>query len=150
MSFFLSFYRFFLPSSLVEGKPCLSRPLFVRRHVWRLCVLSALLCGCVLLGRQEAMVWKGWTTKWAIFVPLDVFLRLLNGWGDEKGAKMHSFPVLLHTGCPCVSLNHHYTHVPDLFWILIDPPHALLSCVINEISSPSPLYYHGVTMFVLI
>lgn len=69
MSFFLSFYRFFLPSSLVEGKPCLSRPLFVQRHVWRLCVLSALLCSCVLLGSEVAMVW-GRNKKCAIFVLL--------------------------------------------------------------------------------
>lgn len=56
MSFFLSFYRFFLPSSLVEGKPCLSRPLVVRRHVWQLCVLSALLCSCVARQRPPQKV----------------------------------------------------------------------------------------------
>lgn len=51
MSFFLSFYHFFLPSLPVEGKPLLSRPLVVQQHVWQMCVLScALWCHFVLFS----------------------------------------------------------------------------------------------------
>lgn len=98
MSFFLSFYHFFLPSSLVEGKPCFSRPLIVRWHVWRFCVLSALLCSCEARQRppQKVDLWK---TKWGYFLYCYTFTC---GWQTFvemlKSIKKDVFftPLLLH------------------------------------------------------
>lgn len=119
MSFFLSFYRFFLPSSLVEGKPCLSRPLIVRRHVWRLCVLSALLCCYVLLRSEAATTSKGWLVKhkmwlflFIIFCPaihlLVAVKHLLRCWKILKKTFFFFFltPLLLHNNTLDILVCH--------------------------------------------
>lgn len=124
MSFFLSFYRFFLPSSLVEGKPCLSRPFFVQRHVWRLCVQSALLCSCVPLGgdglRSEY--------KMCNFCTAVLYLWLLICWGADKYERMHSFLfccITAHLTSLCVFQTSHACPWPVLN---IDWP---ASCIID-------------------